>query len=136
VHRPQTENTAAARDAARPRAATLLSCTLRDSIARLLVGRAGRARKLLVSDCEPDLKEAFHVFDPHGTGYISTAALREIVTALAQHLSVEEIDEIVGLTDDLNSGHVSFERFEMLMMMNRRGAEAAAPYGFRRTSLL
>jgi calmodulin len=76
---------------------------------------------MTVSDCEPELREAFHVFDSDNTGFISTASLREMISALAHHLTEEEVDEVVRLTDRENRGKVSFDTFASLMMMHQVG---------------
>ena len=89
------------------------------------------ARKLHVSDCVPELRETFHVYDEHDTGYISADALREIVAALADGLSDEEVDEIVrlGAYEDGFDGRINFDRFRALMMLHTDpGMDASSFY--------
>ena len=65
-------------------------------------------------------REAFQVFDEDAKGYITTADLKEIVGALAPHLSDADVDEIIELVDQDGDGCVTFERFASLMMLRKR----------------
>ena len=89
------------------------------------------ARKMHVSDCEQELREAFRVFDDQNEGKISPDALRLIVNSLTEGaLSSGEVDEIVDMACQREGcdGRVNYESFASLMMQgNWRGAAASAP---------
>jgi len=55
-----------------------------------------QARKMKDMDTEEELIEAFKVFDRDGSGFISAAQLRHVMTNLGEKLTDEEIDEMVG----------------------------------------
>lgn len=80
------------------------------------------ARKLHVTDCEEELKEAFQVFDDQSRGYIGPGELRLIVASLTEGaLSGEECDEIVQIAcyEDGCDGRVRFDRFAALMRQSK-----------------
>merc|ERR1712226_1649607 len=54
-----------------------------------------QARKMKDTDCEEELIEAFKVFDRDGTGFISAAELRHVMTNLGEKLTDEEVDEMI-----------------------------------------
>merc|ERR1712048_659867 len=53
------------------------------------------ARKMKDTDTEEDLIEAFKAFDRDGSGFISAAELRHVMTNLGEKLTDEEVDEMV-----------------------------------------
>jgi Ca2+-binding EF-hand superfamily protein len=57
------------------------------------------ARKMKDTDTEEELVEAFKVFDRDGSGYISAAELRHVMTNLGEKLTDEEIDEMIREAD-------------------------------------
>ncbi|XP_013401275.1 myosin essential light chain, striated adductor muscle [Lingula anatina] len=60
-----------------------------------------------------DFMEAFKTFDREGQGYISSAELRHVLTAVGERLSDEEVDTILKMTDiqeDLD-GNIKYEDF-------------------------
>ncbi|BFZ06077.1 hypothetical protein BsWGS_09116 [Bradybaena similaris] len=60
-----------------------------------------------------DFVEAFKSFDREGQGYISAAEMRHLLTAMAERLTDDDVDEIIRLTDitiDLE-GNVKYEDF-------------------------
>eukprot|EP00930_Biecheleria_cincta_P075334 TRINITY_DN6249_c0_g1_i1.p1 TRINITY_DN6249_c0_g1~~TRINITY_DN6249_c0_g1_i1.p1 ORF type:complete len:963 (-),score=197.04 TRINITY_DN6249_c0_g1_i1:30-2864(-) len=57
------------------------------------------SRKMKDTDTEEELMEAFKVFDRNGSGYISVAELRHVMTNLGEKLTDEEIDEMVREAD-------------------------------------
>ena len=72
------------------------------------------ARKLQITDCPAELKEAWHVFDDASQGYIWKSQLRTIIAALSPQLSEEEVYEICHLASD-DAGRVTFDTFVALM---------------------
>lgn len=58
-----------------------------------------QARKMRDTDGEEELMEAFRVFDLHGTGFISAAEFRHVMTNLGESLSDQEIDEMFRQAD-------------------------------------
>eukprot|EP00435_Cladocopium_sp_Y103_P028821 s1741_g7.t1 len=58
-----------------------------------------QARKMRDTDGEEELLEAFRVFDVNGSGFISAAEFRHVMTNLGECLSDEEIDEMFRQAD-------------------------------------
>ena len=80
------------------------------------------ARKLQVSDCEVELKEAFRCFDTTDTGFIRKADMCSIVENLAPQLGSTEVDEIVELAAEATGeGKVSWKIFLALMHPSSAG---------------
>merc|ERR1712048_1179390 len=67
-----------------------------------------QARKMKDTDTEEEIIDAFKVFDRDGSGFISAAELRHVMTNLGEKLTDEEIDEMlreVGMDDgDIDDG--------------------------------
>jgi len=60
-----------------------------------------------------DFMEAFKTFDREGQGYVSSAEVRQVLSAMGDKLTDGEIDEILQSTDtqeDLD-GNIKFEDF-------------------------
>lgn len=58
-----------------------------------------QARKMRDTDGEEELMEAFRVFDVNGSGFISAAEFRHVMTNLGECLSDQEIDEMFRQAD-------------------------------------
>ncbi|XKL66437.1 hypothetical protein PGB90_009857 [Kerria lacca] len=58
---------------------------------------------------EEELREAFRLYDKEGNGYITTATLREILAALDDKLTSEDLDGIISEIDTDGSGTVDFD---------------------------
>lgn len=70
------------------------------------------ARFLVEEDAEAmqeELREAFRLYDKEGNGYIKTADLREILRALDDKLTEDELDEMIAEIDTDGSGTVDFD---------------------------
>lgn len=70
------------------------------------------ARFLVEEDTEAmqeELREAFRMYDKEGNGYIPTSALREILRALDDKLTEDELDEMIAEIDTDGSGTVDFD---------------------------
>ena len=87
----------------------------------LLLLHAHRGKKIHVTDCEDDLREAFHAFDEDDNGYMPISSFREIIATLAKgnvtgKFTEPEIDDICKLADPTGSDRIDFEAFKQLMM--------------------
>ncbi len=67
------------------------------------------SKKLQGADSSDELKEAFHVFDKDGDGFISAAELRHVMTTLGEKLTDEEVDEMMREADGDGDGQVNYE---------------------------
>lgn len=74
------------------------------------------ARKMKDTDTEEELVEAFKVFDRDGSGFISAAELRHVMTNLGEKLTDDEVDAMVRETDVDGDGQVDYEEFVRMMM--------------------
>ena len=73
------------------------------------------ARKMMDSDPEEEIREAFRVFDKDGNGFISAAELRHVMINLGEKLTDEEVDEMIREADTDGDGAVNFEEFVAMM---------------------
>ncbi|XP_023228541.1 troponin C-like [Centruroides vittatus] len=76
------------------------------------------ARFLLEEDTaamEQELREAFRLYDKEGNGYINVSDLRQILRALDDKLTEDELDEMIAEIDTDGSGTVDFEEFMEMM---------------------
>ncbi|XP_065350748.1 troponin C isoform X2 [Cloeon dipterum] len=64
---------------------------------------------------QEELKEAFRLYDREGNGYITTATLREILAALDDKLTSDDLDGIITEIDTDGSGTVDFDEFMEMM---------------------
>lgn len=64
-------------------------------------------------DSEEELREAFKVFDKDGSGDISAAELRHVMTSLGEKLTDEEVDEMIREADIDGDGKVNYEGNEL-----------------------
>jgi troponin C len=58
---------------------------------------------------QEELREAFRLYDKEGNGYIKTSDLREILRALDDKLTADELDEMIAEIDTDGSGTVDFD---------------------------
>lgn len=76
------------------------------------------ARFLVEEDSEAmqeELREAFRLYDKEGNGYINVSDLREILRALDDALTEDELDEMIAEIDTDGSGTVDFDEFMEMM---------------------
>ncbi|KAF8795770.1 Troponin C like protein [Argiope bruennichi] len=76
------------------------------------------SRFLVEEDAEAmqeELREAFRMYDKEGNGYINVADLREILRALDDKLTEDELDEMIAEIDTDGSGTVDFDEFMEMM---------------------
>lgn len=64
---------------------------------------------------QEELREAFRLYDREGNGYITTGTLREILGALDDKLTHEDLDGIIAEIDTDGSGTVDFDEFMEMM---------------------
>lgn len=58
---------------------------------------------------QQELKEAFRLYDKEGHGYIPTSSLREILSALDDQLTHDQVTEMIEEIDTDGSGTVDFD---------------------------
>jgi calmodulin len=66
-------------------------------------------------DKQEEIREAFRVFDRDGTGTISAAELRHVMTNIGEKLSDQEVDEMIREIDVDRDGQVNYEEMVRLM---------------------
>eukprot|EP00483_Globobulimina_turgida_P001995 UN01997 len=59
--------------------------------------------------------EAFKIFDPDGTGMISSNEMRTVMTNLGEKLTNEEVNAMLKEADPQNSGKINYAEFVMNM---------------------
>ncbi|CRL01818.1 CLUMA_CG015033, isoform B [Clunio marinus] len=64
---------------------------------------------------QKELKEAFRLYDKEGNGYIPTSSLREILAALDDQLTSDQLNEMIAEIDTDSSGTVDFDEFTEFM---------------------
>jgi len=62
-----------------------------------------------------ELKEAFRLYDKEGNGFITTGVLREILAALDDKLTSEDLDGMIEEIDEDGSGTIDFDEFMEMM---------------------
>lgn len=67
------------------------------------------AKKMNAVDSEQEIREAFKVFDKEGTGSISSAYLRHIMTTMGDRLSDDEVDEMIQEADMDGDGDIDYD---------------------------
>ena len=70
-------------------------------------------------------KEAFSVFDKDGSGAVSVSELGEMMSALGQNLSAEELDAMVEEVDADGSSEIDFDEFCACMQKAKKGGGTA-----------
>ena len=68
---------------------------------------------------ENDLREAFSLFDPDGSGCISTAELQALLNAIGVTATAAEVADIVNEVDYDGSGQVNSSRYSPLLEANQ-----------------
>ncbi|XP_052766341.1 calmodulin-A-like isoform X2 [Mya arenaria] len=74
------------------------------------------AKRMTVPEPDDQLLEAFRVFDKEGTGVISAADLRRIVTSMGERLTDEEVEEMIREGDDDGDGQINYAEFTQHML--------------------
>jgi len=84
------------------------------------------ARKMNDKDPEEELIEACRVFDRDGSGAISAAEIRDVMTNLGKKLTDEEIDEMIRAADVDGDGQIDYEEFVEMMMGNKKSVSKSS----------
>ncbi|KRZ13919.1 Troponin C, isoform 2 [Trichinella pseudospiralis] len=61
------------------------------------------------ANMEEELREAFRLYDKEGNGYINVSDLRDILRALDENITEDELDEMIAEIDTDGSGTVDFD---------------------------
>ncbi|CAG5108832.1 Similar to Troponin C (Tyrophagus putrescentiae) [Cotesia congregata] len=64
---------------------------------------------------QKELKEAFRLYDKEGNGYIPTSSLREILAALDDQITPDQMDGMIGEIDTDGSGTIDFDGKQPLL---------------------
>ncbi|KRY13939.1 Troponin C, isoform 2 [Trichinella patagoniensis] len=67
------------------------------------------------ANMEEELREAFRLYDKEGNGYINVSDLRDILRALDENITEDELDEMIAEIDTDGSGTVDFDEFMEMM---------------------
>ena len=67
------------------------------------------APKMVSTDTDEEVREAFRVFDRDGSGLVSVSELRHVIMNLAEKLTDEEIDDMIREADVDCDGRVNYE---------------------------
>ncbi len=78
----------------------------------------GMSRTLGNPDEEAEYLEAFRLYDPKGTGYITSEQLTLTLSMLGESAEKDEIAELIKEADVDNDGKISFSEFKR--MVNRK----------------
>eukprot|EP00301_Raphidiophrys_heterophryoidea_P020805 c5402_g1_i1.p1 GENE.c5402_g1_i1~~c5402_g1_i1.p1 ORF type:complete len:171 (-),score=42.09 c5402_g1_i1:86-598(-) len=62
-----------------------------------------------------DIQDAFRALDTDANGFISNSELRTTFASFGEHLSIDEVDAIIGVASDDATGILTFEKFDALM---------------------
>ncbi|XP_048003750.1 caltractin-like isoform X2 [Leguminivora glycinivorella] len=81
-----------------------------------LVNKPICARLVFTQEQEDDLRQAFNLLDYTGEGKINAQDFRVAVKALGYEPTAEELQHMINKVDKGNSGKLSFENFETLIM--------------------
>ncbi|OQV19740.1 putative Calmodulin [Hypsibius exemplaris] len=87
------------------------------------MGAIGEATS--AEDEEKELKDAFHVFDKQGTGYITPSDLRVVLQCMGESLTEDEIDDMISEVDLDGDGRIDFDEFVAAMCEQTKPTETA-----------
>jgi len=69
-------------------------------------------------DMDAELRQAFEVFDKDKTGSIDAKELRQVMKAIGENLTDEQIDDMIREADKDGNGTIDFEEFKAIMRMD------------------
>lgn len=67
---------------------------------------------------QKELKEAFRLYDKEEKGYIPTSSLREILAALDDQITPDQMDGMIAEIDTDGSGTVDFDGNYLILLIN------------------
>ncbi|CAH0002356.1 unnamed protein product [Clonostachys byssicola] len=73
------------------------------------------SRKHQSADPDQELRDAFNVFDRDGTGTISRDELKNVMKSIGEHLTEDELDEMLKLADENGDGQIDYDEFVKIM---------------------
>ncbi|PHU02585.1 Calmodulin [Capsicum chinense] len=73
-------------------------------------------RKMMDTDFEEELKEAFKIFDKDQNEFFSTAELRHVMTNVGKKLTDEEVEEMIREVDIVGDGQVNHKKFVCMIL--------------------
>lgn len=68
-------------------------------------------------DIEKELRSAFNVFDTDKTGTIDAKELRNVMKALGEDLTDDQIDDMIREADKDGNGTIDFDEFKAIMQL-------------------
>ncbi|XP_019636401.1 PREDICTED: calmodulin-A-like isoform X1 [Branchiostoma belcheri] len=74
------------------------------------------ASKMLSTNVQEEIIQAFRVFDKDGDGYVSAAELRHVMTNLGEKISADELDEMFQVANVDANGMINYTEFVRAMM--------------------
>ena len=63
-------------------------------------------RTMQDAEREPEIRDAFRVFDKHGTGYISAADMKHVLMTLGESI---DVDRMIREADKSEDGNLNYE---------------------------
>ena len=63
------------------------------------------------AEAEAEIRESFKIFDKNGSGLISAAELRHVMTNLGEPLTAEEVEEIISAVELDDQGMLNYDEF-------------------------
>eukprot|EP00456_Euglypha_rotunda_P052819 TRINITY_DN4258_c0_g1_i13.p1 TRINITY_DN4258_c0_g1~~TRINITY_DN4258_c0_g1_i13.p1 ORF type:complete len:115 (+),score=20.19 TRINITY_DN4258_c0_g1_i13:157-501(+) len=76
-------------------------------------------RKFKPPHTSEEIVKSFKVLDPKGTGSISAAELKKLLTSLGEKLSTEEVDELLRVAGAESGGSVAYDGFVKKVTANK-----------------
>merc|ERR1712166_83104 len=73
------------------------------------------AKKMMNENWEDEIQDAFNLLDKDGSGLVSAAELRHVVTDFCAKLDAEEVNEIMEEADINKNGQLDYQEFLRLM---------------------
>eukprot|EP01006_Ploeotia_vitrea_P030162 TRINITY_DN62637_c0_g3_i1.p1 TRINITY_DN62637_c0_g3~~TRINITY_DN62637_c0_g3_i1.p1 ORF type:complete len:169 (-),score=21.91 TRINITY_DN62637_c0_g3_i1:198-638(-) len=74
------------------------------------------ARKMRDTDSEEEILEAFRVFDKDGSGFVSPAIVRHVMSNLGEKLTDDEVDELIREADVTLDDNINYADFVTKLM--------------------
>jgi len=72
-------------------------------------------KKIMQTDPETEVKEAFKVFDKDGDGFISPEELKLVMKNLGEDMTNLQVKEMIEQVDADGDGQISLDEFKMMM---------------------